>query len=98
MNSTRKKNKFLKLFEFFICNLKNKIKAQNLNPLDASINYDEHWYSTKTNERDFLLVNEDIFSQISYLSDIELSEDFYEFLDDYQEYSQMISSDIYIMY
>ena len=98
MNSTRKNNKFLRLFDFFIYNLKIKLKAQNLNPLDTNTNYDEEWYSTKTNEKDFLLINENIFSQINFTSDLELSEGFYELLDNNKEYSQNTSSDIYIMY
>ena len=98
MNSTRKNIKFLKIFDFFICNLKIKLKAQNINPIDTNINFDEDWYSKNTHEKDFLLMDENIFSQLNYITDLELSPYFYQFYDDYQENTQKVSSDIYVMY
>ena len=98
MNSTRKNIKFLKIFDFFICNLKIKLKAQNINPIDTNINFDEDWYSKNTHEKNFFLIEENIFNQLYNITDLELNSHFYQFLDDHQENVQKITSDVYIMY
>ena len=98
MNSIRKNIKFSKILDFFIINLQIKLKAQNRNPIDININFDEDWYLENTHEKDFFLIDENIFSQLNNITDLELSSCFHEFLDEYEEYAQKISSDIYTMY